>query len=230
MEPVFVEGNIKADCPDCGVPTTFEYREADGGGGEFGSVTLNKANRCEGATYPRIIHKLLRCTVCGRPGVAKLRVASNYTQGVLWSFWPSAIKSVKLPDNTPEQIGKELREAESCMSVEAWRGAAALLRSALEKTLIENGYDERNLYQKIEAAGNDGIITSARRQRAQDLVRTLGNDVLHGEWRVVNKQEVEDAHHYVARVIEDLYDERATVEAVLTKKERGFKKESDENA
>jgi len=228
MEPVFVEGNIKADCPDCGVPTTFEYRDP-GGGGEFGSVILNKVNRYEGSTYSRIIHKLLRCTVCSRPGVAKLRVAGNYIQGVLDSFWPSSITSAKLPDNAPEQVEKELREAESCMSVEAWRGAAALLRSALEKTLIENGYDERNLYQKIEAAGNDGIITSARRQRAQDLIRTLGNDVLHDEWRVVNRQEVEDAHHYVARVIEDLYDDRATVETVLTEKGRDFKKESDES-
>jgi hypothetical protein len=42
MEPVFVEGNIRADCPDCGVPSTFEYRNPDEGGAEFGSVILNK--------------------------------------------------------------------------------------------------------------------------------------------------------------------------------------------
>jgi len=230
MEPVFVEGNIRADCPDCGVPSTFEYRNPDEGGAEFGSVILNKQHNYKSAGYSRIIYKLLRCTVCNRPGVAKLHVGNNYKQGVLESFWPSSITSAKLPDNAPKQIEKELREAESCMSVEAWRGAAALLRSALEKTLIENGYDQRNLYQKIEAAGNDGIITSARRQRAQDLIRTLGNDVLHDEWRVVSRQEVEDAHHYVARVIEDFYDDRATVETVLSEKGRDFKKESDEGA
>jgi hypothetical protein len=106
------------------------------------------------------------------------------------------------------------------MSVEAWRGAAALLRSALEKALKANGYDEKDLYKKVEAAGADGVITSARRQRAQDLVRTLGNDVLHEEWRGVTQQESEDAHHYVGRVIEDLYDDRAAVEKVLEAKGR----------
>jgi hypothetical protein len=55
------------------------------------------------------------------------------------------------------------------VGVEAWRGAAALLRSTLEKTLIAKGYErdgESNLYRKIEAAGADGVITSGRRQRA----------------------------------------------------------------
>jgi len=110
------------------------------------------------------------------------------------------------------------------MSVSAWRGAAALLRSALEKALKANGYDEAVLYKKIEAAGADGVITSSRRQRAQDLVRILGNDVLHEEWRVVTQQEAEDAHHYVGRVIEDLYDDRAAVETVLAAKGRSSKK------
>jgi len=227
MEPVFVEGNVRADCPDCGVPSTFEYRNPDQPGVEFGEVILKKRHRYKNIPYAKLIYKLLRCTVCNRPGVAKMHVDSDYRQGMLELFWPSSITSAELPDNAPKQIEKELREAESCMSVEAWRGAAALLRSALEKTLIENGYDEKNLYEKIEAAGNNGLITSARRQRAQDLIRTLGNDVLHDEWRVVTRQEVEDAHHYVARVIEDLYDDRATVEAVLTEKGRNFKKESD---
>lgn len=229
MEPLFVEGNIRADCPDCGVPSTFEFRNADAPGQEFGSVVLTQPHQYRSRSFQRIIHKLLRCTVCNRPGVAKLHVDNAYKAGVLESFWPYGIPTIKLPDNTPEQIERELREAESCMSVEAWRGAAALLRSALEKLLIENGYNEKNLYQKIEAAGADGIITSARRQRAQDLIRTLGNDVLHDEWREVTRKEVEDSHHYVARVIEDLYDDRATVELVLTEKGRNFKKESDEN-
>ena len=110
------------------------------------------------------------------------------------------------------------------VGVEAWRGAAALLRSTLEKTLIAKGYErdgESNLYRKIEAAGADGVITSGRRQRAQDLVRTLGNDVLHDEWRAVTQQEAEDAHRYVDRVIEDLYDDRAAVEKALREESSG---------
>ncbi len=105
----------------------------------------------------------------------------------------------------------EYREAESCMGVEAWRGAAALLRSTLEKALIANGFKEGNLYEKIAGAENAGVLTAARCKRAQELIRVLGNDVLHDEWRQVEGPEVEDSHHYVGRIIEDLYDERSSV-------------------
>lgn len=213
MKPEFAEGHVRADCPDCGAPTTFEFIH---GGGEFGSVIVNKGSQHEGRQYSRLIYKLLRCSVCQRAGVAKVAANNNYTteSALVW-FWPTSRPVAKLPAGVPEGVVTEYREAETCMSVEAWRGTAALLRSALEKTLSLNGYNEKDLYQKIEAAGGDGVITSARRQRAHDLVRTLGNDVLHDEWRVVTQQEAEDAHHYVGRVIEDLYDDRAAVEKVL---------------
>lgn len=166
--------------------------------------------------------------MCRRPGVAKIYYAGNDEHGDLkqgadlkW-FWPSGISREAVPSTAPPGVLNEFREAEICISVEAWRAAAALLRSTLEKALLANAYDERDLYKKIEAAGSDGVITSARRQRAQDLVRTLGNDVLHEEWRVVTRGEVEDAHRYVARILEDLYDDRASVEKILTAKGRKF--------
>lgn len=218
MKPIFARGHVRADCPDCGAPTTFEFSH---GGAEFGTIIVNRGTHHDGIPYSRRIYKLLRCSVCERAGVAKVACNESYTNtSALVSFWPTSIPVEKLPAGVPDGIVKEYREAEICMSVEAWRGAAALLRSALEKTLKGNGYDERVLYEKIEAAGADGVITSARRQRAQDLVRTLGNDVLHDDWRVVTQQETEDAHHYVGRVIEDLYDDRAAVETVLDQKGR----------
>jgi hypothetical protein len=218
MKPIFTQGHVKADCPDCGMPTTFEFVK---NGAEHGSIIVNSGYNHQGTPYSRIIYKLLRCAVCERAGVAKVAVNNEYATGsaLVW-FWPTSQLVAKLPTGIPEGVSKEYREAEICMSVEAWRGAAALLRSALEKTLMANGYDESDLYKKIEAAGIDGVITSARRQRAHDLVRTLGNDVLHDEWRDVTQQEAEDAHHYVGRVIEDLYDDRTAVEKVLVAKSR----------
>jgi hypothetical protein len=217
MEPKFVEGNVVADCPDCGVPSSFEFCEP-GSGKEFGTITINKTHTFKNTGYGRILYKLMRCTVCNRPGVAKLHTPNQYTQSALESFWPTGIPHERIPEHVPDYIQNELREAELCMSIGAWRASAAMLRSTLEKTLIANGYNDRNLYQKIESAGLDGIITSARRQRAQDLVRTLGNDVLHEEWREVTPAEVEAAHKYVARIIEDFYDDRDTVLKVLTEK------------
>lgn len=220
MEPEFVGGNVRVECPDCSAVCTFEYKHASSNV-EYGTILIQKSHQYNGETYGRIIYKLLKCSSCDRPGVAKLHSKNKYrTESALESFWPNSLQNLQISKNVPEEIEKEFREAELCMSVNAWRGAAALFRSALEKTLIANGYDDRDLYSKIETAGTDGVITSARRQRAQDLVRTMGNDVLHGEWRDVLKEEVEDAHLYVARIIEDFYDDRETVSKVLNQKGR----------
>jgi hypothetical protein len=50
----------------------------------------------------------------------------------------------------------------------------------------------------------------------------LGNDVLHEDWREVTFDEYEEAHKYAQRILEDFYDDRATVEGRLTAKGRAF--------
>jgi hypothetical protein len=115
---------------------------------------------------------------------------------------------------------KEYREAELCASVEAWRAASVMLRSTLEKTLKANGYAKGTLEAKIDEAVSDGVITAARSQKAHDEIRVLGNEVVHDEWRQVTEDEVQAALHYAQRVLEDLYDDRSTVEKILREKKR----------
>jgi hypothetical protein len=62
------------------------------------------------------------------------------------------------------------------------------------------------------------VITEARRRRAHEDIRVLGNDVLHDDWREVRAEEVEAAHGYAQRILEDFYDDRPTVEATLRNK------------
>ncbi|MCI0339183.1 MAG: DUF4145 domain-containing protein [Acidobacteria bacterium] len=107
-----------------------------------------------------------------------------------------------------------------------------MFRSALEKTLKANGYVRqggklRDLESKIDEAANDGIITDARRRRAHEEVRVLGNDVLHDEWREVKDEEVELAHLYTQRILEDFYDDRETVVKKLIELGRLTKKDGD---
>jgi hypothetical protein len=83
-----------------------------------------------------------------------------------------------------------------------------------------NGYASGNLKSKIEAACDDGVITASRKQKAHDDVRVLGNDILHEEWRDVASDEYEAAHHYTQRILEDFYDDRPSVEALLKKANR----------
>ena len=126
---------------------------------------------------------------------------------------------VSLPSGAPEGIVAEYeRLSSACRPV---RGAQlALLRSTLEKTLKANGYGDGFLYKKSSVAAADGVITASRAEKAQELVRTLGNDVLHDEWRKVEQSETELAYHYVGRVVEDFYDDRQTVERLLISKNR----------
>jgi hypothetical protein len=48
------------------------------------------------------------------------------------------------------------------------------------------------------------------------------SDILHDDWREVKQDEYEEAHHYAQRILEDLYDDRTTVETILKAKGRPF--------
>jgi hypothetical protein len=94
------------------------------------------------------------------------------------------------------------------------------MRSTLEKALKHSGYSTGNLKTKIDEAASDGAITSARSLRAHEDIRVLGNDILHDEWRAISETEFEIAHRYTQRILEDLYDDRASVLKLLASKGR----------
>jgi hypothetical protein len=93
-----------------------------------------------------------------------------------------------------------------------------MFRSVLDKTLRANGYKEKKgttLEQQIDAAAENGVITQARKRRAHDEIRVLGNDVLHDEWQLIPVEDVEAARHYAQRILEDFYDDRDSVLKLL---------------
>jgi hypothetical protein len=217
---------VVAMCPNCATQTSFERGF---GGGEFGVISLPTDLERDGMSNATLHYRLHRCAGCGRGALAKIydTTRNDGTHALtLAEFFPQAVNPAAIPLSTPSDIQSELREAELCASVSAWRGASALLRSCLEKTLKVNGYTKasdpkfRNLNSLIDAAAADGILTETRRKRAHEEVRSLGNDILHEEWRVVTPEEFEIAHHYVQRILEDFYDDRPLVEATLISKNR----------
>ena len=218
MKARYNKGHVVAQCPDCGgAVTTFEYRDM---GREFGSVTINMTHNFEGIHFDRIIYCLMRCAGCGRGGLAKIHNVSRSNYNILGEFFPYAIEKSNIPNNIPPGIVAEFREAELCASFGAWRASSALFRSTLEKALKENGYITGTLQKRIDEAADDGVITEARKKRAHEDIRVSGNDVLHDDWREINDEEVNLAHKYVQRILEDLYDDRLSVEAILKSKGR----------
>lgn len=216
MKPIAVDYGVKAFCPVCGVLTLFDYRAS---GGEFGHILHAKGHKYNDKQFNRILYRLLKCSGCGLAGLAKFHDNGSLPAD-LESFYPRALAVAPLPDVVPEGIVKEYREAELCASVEAWRAASTLLRSTLEKTLKENGYKDGSLQSKIDKASEDGVITAARRAKAHENIRVLGNDVVHEDWYEVKEEEVTASLHYAQRIIEDFYDDRNSVEQILITKGR----------
>lgn len=218
MKPEFANANVRACCPDCnGALTTFEISY---GGKELGSVIIYGDHEFNEKHYSRVIYTLMRCAGCGRGGLAKVHCKDKFAEGELESFFPISIEHLSVPDEVPEDIRAEFREAELCASYGAARAASALFRSTLEKTLKANGYAAGTLKDKIDEAAKDGVITKARKQRVHDNIRVLGNDVLHEDWREISTDEVSDSHRYVQRILEDFYDDRKSVESILIQKDR----------
>ncbi|MGH7429144.1 MAG: DUF4145 domain-containing protein [Candidatus Methylomirabilaceae bacterium] len=215
MDAHYRYGVVTAHCPGCHALATFE--EANDS-----RIVERGPFKHGGAQFARAVHQLLRCANCGRAGLAVILDQGHQFErdGMLVNFFPPTAQPATLPNNTPKEIVAEVREAERCAAIGAWRAASAMLRSALEKTLKANGYTTGDLKNKIDTAAGDGVITDARKQRAHDEVRDLGNDVLHDAWREVTETEYASSHLYTQRVIEDFYDSRAQVEAILKKKGR----------
>lgn len=187
-------------------------------------VPVNERHKFKGNSFQRFMYLFTQCARCGRGGLATVGDNGDAQGSVLESFYPVTPSAAPLPKDVPPDIQTEFREAEQCAAFGANRAASALFRSVLEKTLKANGYTKtndptlRDLQKRIDAAASDGVITDARRKRAHDDIRSLGNDVLHDDWREIKDDEVEDSHRYTQRILEDLYDDRPTVEAVLIAK------------
>ena len=213
------QGSIVAHCPGCrGGRSTFEW-QVDGR--EIGAISDPTDRSPWGITCKRDF-RLFRCAGCGM-GAYGVILYKNYeaypgSYNKLVEFYPESKQRLDLPDLTPRGIANEFREAEKCFDNNCCRAAAGLFRSVLDKTMRANGYkttQEKNLYQKIEAAAEDGIITQARKRRAHDEIRVLGNDVLHDEWQEIAEEDVEACRHYCQRILEDFYDDRVSVLKLL---------------
>ncbi|RDK04618.1 hypothetical protein DLM46_01750 [Paraburkholderia lacunae] len=212
-------GNVTANCPTCnGALTSFIVGDAQRG--RYGEIFRQVGSDGE-------IYRLACCSGCGTGALITLATARDLRGGGtavrMIDFYPEAEIRQTLPDAVPKGIIKEFREGEECAEAGCYRAAAALFRSVLDKTLCANGYKLKKgtpLEQQIDLAAEDGVITASRRKRAHEEIRTLGNYVLHEEWRQVTPSEVKVAKEYAAYLLHDFYDDRETVLALLREKNR----------
>lgn len=224
MAAINQHGQILARCTSChGAVSRFEYHQ---GGSEFGVITVsNPPQQWPYRSAEHFQFRLYRCVGCGMGalGIVQMkREGAGYPAEVdeLAYFHPEAAESLPLPADVPPDIEAEFREAERCLAAGCFRAAAALFRSTLDKTLSENGYRKSSLKARIDEAAKDGVITAARKARAHDEIRVFGNDILHEKWRELAAEDVEPAHRYTQKILDDLYDDRETVVKQLNEAKR----------
>ncbi|MFM0051756.1 DUF4145 domain-containing protein [Caballeronia grimmiae] len=207
MATVNEQGNIVARCRYCeGAKTGFEV--LDPGQTNWGGVVYKKYG-------DQHDFRLARCLNCGAGALAVFAYRRGDKRG-LADFYPESKERLPLPEDVPKGIKREFIEGERCLEANCYRAAAAMFRSVLDKTLRANGYKNvGNLKRQIDAAADDGVITAARQKRAHEELRVLGNDVLHDEWSPMTADDVELAHRYAQRILEDFYDDRESILAVL---------------
>jgi Domain of unknown function (DUF4145) len=214
------QGSIQARCPGCnGALSTFEWFGASKG--QYGSIVKKSSIRLREV---HLEYRLFRCAGCGQGGLGVIVIHNpstySYPQSIqyLSSFFPEIRDRLNLPVTVPEGIKNEFREGETCLDAGAIRAAAGMFRSVLDKTLRANGYKTKrgtSLEQQIDEAAKDGVITEARKKRAHEEIRVLGNDVLHDEWQKIEIKDVELSRHYAQRILEDFYDDRASVLSLI---------------
>ena len=86
MVPQYLHGNVRAPCPGCGGSvTTFERQT---GGRAFGAVVRDGAHTHEGQSFSRWSYVLLKCTGCGRGGLATVHDNGDVAAGSMEEFYP----------------------------------------------------------------------------------------------------------------------------------------------
>jgi Domain of unknown function (DUF4145) len=89
------------------------------------------------------------------------------------------------PDGIPQQLVDALAEAIVCYAHKAYRASAMMVRKTLEELCDARGATGPDLYQRIEALGQQAILSPALMASLHNL-RLLGNDAAHIEVRTYN--------------------------------------------
>jgi len=84
-------------------------------------------------------------------------------------------------EHVPEHIASPASEAHSCHSIGAYRGASILARAVVEATAKNKGAGGDNLFRRIQALGDQGVIRKVMTTMAHDI-RQLGNTMAHGDF------------------------------------------------
>jgi hypothetical protein len=172
-------------CPHCDVYAAFYWNES------------KEAYRIgNGVSYRDNDLHIATCTHC------KGRVVWFADQFNSYMLWPFGIANAPLPhEDMPENVKADYVEARNISGLSP-RGAAALLRLAIQKLCKHLGEPGENINADIGALVKKGLPVQI--QQALDVVRVTGNNAVHpGEMLVDDKPEIASALFGLTNLIVD---------------------------
>jgi uncharacterized protein DUF4145 len=191
------------DCPHCGAYTTqwwhFLYGRAEPGNKppqlvDFGALEAANNSKLEGADKTRFV-KAIEKAVKGEIAILRLAVGERIDNKLLnlhitecyacrnFAVWvhdrlvfPSAMEADLPNADLPTEVKKDYEEASRIVSLSP-RGAAALLRLAIQKLCAFLGEKGKNIDDDIASLVKKGLLP--RVQQALDSLRVIGNEAVH---------------------------------------------------
>jgi hypothetical protein len=173
-----------------------------------------------GYVAPEYRSKAYACPFCGvmaaqhffdyeRHDVLTMSQCQNCRETMVWYrkqiIWPLTGNAPVPNPDMPEEIKVDYLEARSIATVSP-RGAAALLRLAIDKLTTTLGAEGRTLDDRIQALVNNGLDPLV--QQMLDSVRVVGNDTVHpGQIDVRDDPEI---HQALFWLVNEIVDERIT--------------------
>lgn len=147
-----------ARCPHCGVAHPVLSKA-------FEQVTLNHSGQNKRSW------RVYKCSSCGGLVTAW---AQNYNEGVIQIF----PEPIAVEEEVPERPRAYLQQAIDSVFTPA--GSIMLCASSVDAMLKLKGYKDGSLYQRIENAAKDHLITNEMSKWAHD-VRLDANDQRHAD-------------------------------------------------
>ena len=164
-------------------------------------------------TSARLVMGTLTCDECKWHSLAFGMYRSAYSPSAddMWAvldepeLWLPEHGSGKTYEDVPAHIAAAAAEAHACHSIDSFRASTLMARSVIEATAKAKGITTGNLYAKIDAMTEQGLLRPLIQEAAHE-VRLFGNNMAHGDFEdEVTAEESAEVLGLMAEVLDEVF-------------------------
>ncbi|WP_018162775.1 DUF4145 domain-containing protein [Smaragdicoccus niigatensis] len=128
--------------------------------------------------------------------------------------WAPTAGQTKPYPHAPSHIGDAATEGYECLARNHYRAAIMLTRAVIEATAKHKGIANGNLFQKIDALRDIGVIRAHICDGAHGI-RKLGNDMAHGDFTdPITKEDATAAITMMGVILDEVYTAHSIISTV----------------